>query len=354
MTKKSYHTVHAKFKLNGSHFTREELYDVACTYVTKNDEYLQNTGDFLLRWLDDSDFVMVQTSGTTGKPKQIKLTKQAMINSALATGSFFDLKPSDSALCCLPVKYIAGKMMMVRAIVLGLEMDLVEPKLSPLKATERKYDFAAMVPLQVENSLDKIEQIKQLIIGGAKVDFDLVSKIKETDCKAYETYSMTETITHIAAKRVGAEAFTILPKIKISLDGRGCLVIDAPELNPDRVVTNDLVSILSATEFIWNGRIDNVINSGGIKIFPEQIEEKLADKIANRFFIGSMKDKILGEKIILIVEGEENKIEDMIFRDLAKYEKPKAIFYIPKFMETETGKIKRKEIMEILEIKNPA
>ena len=165
MTKrKYYHTLHDKFKLNGFHFTQEGLNDVALSYVKEREEHLKDSGNFLLSWLDDNDFVTVQTSGTTGKPKLIKIAKQAMINSAMASGVFFGLKSGDTALCCLPVKYIAGKMMLVRAMVLGLEIDLVEPKSNPLETTENTYDFVAMVPLQVENSLEKLNQIKQLII----------------------------------------------------------------------------------------------------------------------------------------------------------------------------------------------
>lgn len=344
MNKWLYKTIHAKFKFNGSHLSQEELCDIAFDYIEDKEEYLRDCGHFLVSWFDDNDFIEVQTSGTTGVPKIIKVSKFAMYNSALATGSFFELMPGNTALCCLPVKYIAGKMMLIRALVLGLEIDLIEPTSFPLYKN-KEYDFAAMVPLQVENSSEKLNLIKKLIIGGAKVKPDLAEKIKKSTCKAYETYSMTETVTHIAAKRVGMEAFKVLPNIEISLDKRKCLVIDAPQLNPNTIITNDLVSIISETEFIWKGRVDNVINSGGIKLFPEQIEEKISGKIHNRFFIGSIPDKKLGEIAVLVVEGESYSIEEDLFKRLHKYEKPKIVFFVPKFIETETGKIKRKEIL---------
>ena len=346
--------LHAKFKLNGSYFTDKELYDIASGFVNDKAEYLKEAGTFLQNWLDDKDYVIVQTSGTTGKPKLINVKKQAMVNSALASGMFFDLQSGNSALCCLPVKYIAGKMMLVRAMVLGLEIDLVEPKSNPLEKNDRKYDFVAMVPLQVENSLDKLNQIGQLLIGGAKVNLGLGAKIMATKCKAYETYSMTETVTHVAAKRVGNETFTVLPNVTISTDNRGCLIIDAPELNSDKIITNDLITIISETEFIWKGRVDNVINSGGIKLFPEAIEEKISKNITQRFFVGGIPDEKLGEKVVLVVEGEECEIDQGIFETLTKYEKPKSVFFITEFLETETGKIKRKEILKQLAIKNPA
>ncbi|MFC7772823.1 AMP-binding protein [Flavobacterium sp. GCM10027622] len=354
MTKELFHSIHPNFKWNAFHLNRKQLLEIAEEYSKSNEDFLKETGLFLLNWFDDNDFVIVQTSGTTGKPKRLHVKKQAMVNSALASAVFFGLSEGNSALCCLPVKYIAGKMMLVRALVLGLEIDLVEPKSNPMDNNEKYYDFVAMVPLQVENSLDKLDQIKQLIIGGAKVHSDLADKLKTKKCEAYETYSMTETVTHIAAKRVGVEAFTVLPDVKISLDNRDCLVIDAPKLNPDLIITNDIASIVSPTEFIWKGRVDNVINSGGIKLFPETIEEKIYERMSNRFFIDSFPDKQLGEKVVLIVEGVENKLEESVFDTLDKYERPKVVFYVAKFLETETGKIKRKEIVQQLLIKNPA
>ncbi|MCL9804276.1 AMP-binding protein [Flavobacterium amniphilum] len=344
MTKSIYQAIHPDFKFNGSYLSREELCNIALDYLEDDLEYLKNTGSFLLKWFDDNDFIEVQTSGTTGTPKLITVNKIAMYNSAVATGSFFGLKSGNTALCCLPVKYIAGKMMLIRALVLGLEIDLVEPKSSPMNR-DKFYDFVAMVPLQVENSIDKLNLIGQLIIGGTKLKPELASEILKSSCKAFETYSMTETVTHVAAKKVGMEAFKILPNVSISLDNRGCLVIDAPKLNPGIIVTNDLVSIISDAEFIWKGRADNVINSGGIKLFPEQIEDKISDKINNRFFIGGIPDDRLGEKLALIIEGENFTIEEKIFKDLEKYEKPKTVIFVSKFQETETGKIKRKEIM---------
>lgn len=344
MTKSVYQAIHPRFKFNGSYLSREELCNIAQDYIDDELEYLNDTGSFLLNWFDDNDFVEVQTSGTTGAPKLISVNKIAMYNSAIATGNFFGLKPGDTALCCLPVKYIAGKMMLIRALVLGLEIDLAEPKSSPING-DKFYDFVAMVPLQVENSIEKLHLIGQLIIGGTKLKPELASEILKSSCKAFETYSMTETVTHVAAKKVGDEAFKILPNVSISLDNRDCLVIDAPELNPGLIVTNDLVTIISDTEFIWKGRVDNVVNSGGIKMFPEQIEEKISDKINRRFFISGFPDERLGEKLVLVIEGDTFPVNEKIFKDLMKYEKPKTVIFVAQFQETETGKIKRKEIM---------
>lgn len=338
--------IHPNFKLNGRYFSTEELVALAISYEKSKFEYEQEWGQFLTKWLDKNDSLEVQTSGTTGKPKVMKVLKQAMINSAKATGDFLQLKASDLALCCLPVKYIAGKMMLVRAMVLGLELDLVAPKSNPLENNFKEYDFVAMVPLQVEHSLKQLNQIKKLIIGGVKLNQALENQLITTSCQIFESYSMTETVTHIALKKIGEKLFTVLPNVAITTDDRDCLVINAPLLNPDKIITNDIVDIVSENQFIWKGRIDNVINSGGIKLFPEQIEEKLANKLSQRFFVTAINDEKLGDKVVLVIEGNEFALPETTFEPLDKYEKPRAIYFLPTFLETETGKIKRKEMIK--------
>ena len=337
--------VHNKFKLNDSPFTKEDLCHVAFSYIKEGIEHEKPLGSFILDWFDEKAYLEIQTSGTTGRPKIIRVEKQSMVNSALATGDFFELKSGDKALNCLPVKYIAGKMMFVRAFILGLDLDFVAPSSNPMNRNENYYDFVAMVPLQVENSLTQLHQIKTLIVGGAKINRDLEKKLIQTKCNVFETYSMTETVTHIAAKRVGEKAFTILPNVFISQDEKHCLVISAPNLKIENMVTNDVIELVSDNQFIWLGRDDNVINSGGIKLFPEQIEAKLSEKIANRFFVAGIPNEILGQQLILFIEGNPYDIESSFFDDLDKYEKPKQIKFIPHFDETETGKIKRTEVV---------
>ncbi|WP_300568003.1 AMP-binding protein [Flavobacterium sp.] len=348
MTQRTYYNVHESFKLNGSHFNKEDLCKLASTFVKEGKDFEKPAGEFILDWFDDESYVKIQTSGTTGTPKIIQIEKQAMVNSALATGEFFHLHSGDKALNCLPTKYIAGKMMLVRAFILGLDMDFVAPSSNPLNQNEKKYDFVAMVPIQVENSIEQLHQIKKLIVGGVKMNSALEEKLKNTECQVYETYSMTETVTHIAAKRVGEQAFTILPNVKIAQDDRNCLILSAPNLNVDKIITNDVVELISDNQFIWLGRQDNVVNSGGIKLFPEQIESKLSGKITNRFFVAGIPDEQLGEKLILIIEGNTFDLESSIFEQLDKYEKPKEVKFVSHFPETETGKIKRNAIIDLL------
>ena len=231
--------------------------------------------------------------------------------------------------------------MLVRAIILGLEMDLVSPKGNPIPNKHKVYDFSAMVPLQVEHTLSQLNQIKKLIVGGAKIAPSLVNQLQNCDIKVYETYGMTETITHIAAKRIDEDYFQTLPNVTVNIDDRSCLIIDAPNILEEKIVTNDIVNLVSPTSFQWLGRYDNVINSGGVKLFPERIEEKLQEAFSVPFFIASESDEHLGEKVILVIESEEFPLAATIFDVLEKYEKPKKVYFTPNFTRTETGKINR-------------
>lgn len=335
--------IHPDFRLNGQAFKENQLCELAIGLIRDGEPHQQDLGNLILQWFDEKDYIILMTSGTTGKPKEIKLQKEAVKNSALATGAYFQLSPKDSALLCLPTRYIAGKLMFVRAIILGLHLDFVNPSSNPLEKSKKTYDFVAMVPLQVINSINHLNQIKKLIIGGAKLDQPIKELILKTKCQAFETYGMTETITHIAAKNISDEYFTTLPHAKISLDDRGCLVINAPSVNSETVVTNDLVEIKGQNEFKWLGRIDNVINSGGIKLFPEIIEEKLAHYIPYRFYVIGQKDETLGKKLILVIESEPYQLVKEAFEGLDKFEVPREIQFVQKFKETPTGKILRKE-----------
>lgn len=342
MLELTHKNVHNHFKINGYHLNAIDLCRVAYDYIKEGDANEQAIGEFLLDWFDHKEYIEMRTSGTTGLPKVVKLEKQAMIQSALATGDFFGLEPRDKALLCLPVRFVAGKMMLVRSLILGLDLDIVTPSTEPLALNETKYDFVAMVPLQVQNSINALVNVKKLIIGGAKMDSALEAKLAPLKTEIYETYGMTETITHIAAKKLGESVFTVLPNVKIAQDDRGCLVITVPSISDEPIVTNDLVEIIRENQFIFLGRIDNVINSGGVKLIPEQIEAKLIEKLDSRFFVTGLPDPVLGEKLVLVVEGEKQDFTSDFFDVLDKFEKPKEIVFVPKFKENENGKLLRK------------
>ena len=346
MNSPTYENVHNQFKLNGFHLDREDLCRVAYSFIKEGEDFEKPVGDFLLDWFDSKSFIEMQTSGTTGTPKIISVSKQAMVHSALATGDFFDLQPGNSALHCLPVKYVAGKMMLVRAMILGLDLEFVAPSSHPLRHNEIDYDFVAMVPLQAQNSISELKKVKKMIVGGASINKILEKQLLKLSTQVFETYGMTETITHIAARKLGEKAFTVLPGVTISYDDRNCLVIHAPRISDDVILTNDIVELVNENQFVFLGRMDNVINSGGIKLIPEQIEEKLAHKIHQRFFIASKPDAELGEKVIMVVEGEKQDLGADLYGELDKYEKPKELVFIPKFQETGSGKVMRKETLQ--------
>lgn len=343
--------VHPKFRLNGVAHKRGSLKSQAYGFIKEGEPYEESVGEFLLDWLDQKDYILVNTSGSTGTPKAIKINKIHMIHSALATGKHFGLPEKTTALLCLPARYIAGKMMLVRALVLGWHIDMALPKANPLDNVYRRYDFCAMTPFQLDNSLSRLHLLGKLIVGGGAIPASLLPKVQEVTTKIYETYGMTETVTHIAARRVNPKKnkhvpspFKTLDKVTVESDERGCLVIKAPQVSTDPVVTNDLVEVLTYKKFIWKGRIDNVINSGGVKLHPEQIEYKLGTVLTEPFFMASVPDDKLGERLVLFIEQEHPSVRSELINsveNLDRYEYPKEIISIPSFLRTRTGKIKR-------------
>ncbi len=348
-------SLHPSFWLNGISYQKEALQEHAYNLIKEGADYEARIGEFLMDWLSPSLTLTVQTSGSTGTPKQLVIKKQHMVNSALATGTFFGLGSGNTALHCLPTDFIAGKMMLVRAMVLGLKITCVPPTSNPLEFVPTQFDFSAMVPLQLKNSLNNIDCIKTLIVGGAPFSNDLKELVQGRPTHIYETYGMTETITHIALKRINhleknesiAEnnSFKTLPGIKITTDKRECLVITAPRISDAAVVTNDVVRLISDTQFQWLGRYDSIINSGGVKLIPEQIEALLSSLIPNRFFVAGLSDEALGQKLVLLIEGkgDAKKIMNNIRESeiLDKFQVPKEIIHVPFFRETKNKKIDR-------------
>jgi o-succinylbenzoate---CoA ligase len=241
--------VHPAFKLNGVALDKQALLKRAQDLCNGGAPFEKDMGAFLLQWLNDGPTIQVQTSGATGTPKTISLKKEHMVHSAKATGTFFNAMEGTTALHCLPTKYIAGKMMLVRAMVLGWEVQYVQPDSSPLVSASGNFDFCAMVPLQLSNSSEQLKRLKTVIVGGAPMGMVLEDKVKELPTKIYGTYGMTETITHVAVRPVtrsaaerhpfqrttmvavnhpGPSLFQALPNVAFSQDHRGCLVVSAP------------------------------------------------------------------------------------------------------------------------------
>lgn len=314
---------------------------------------------FLKEWLSGTETVKVQTSGSTGTPKVFDIEKKKMIASAEMTCDFLGLKEGDTALLCLPIEYISGKMMIVRSMVRKFKLRVTVPAIKPLQEIDIQIDFCAMTPLQVENSLDKLYLIKNLIIGGAAVSENLKEKIfdeigAENSQRIFETYGMSETLSHIALKQiypVSDAFFTAFENVDISTDERGCLKIFAPYLDAEILQTNDLVEIKNGNQFRFLGRIDHVINSGGAKIFPEQLEALVKKEIPNEVVFLGVEDESLGQKLILVIEGQESqeiidKIQEIKFEK--KFHKPKEIIFVEKIPRTPNGKINRTELKNLL------
>jgi o-succinylbenzoate---CoA ligase len=336
--------IHPDFRLNGVSLNAEGLWSAAYSFIKEGVDYQKHIGLFIMDWLDANDYVPMQTSGTTGVPKTICVSKGAMVASALATGAYFNLPACTRALHCLPARFVAGKMMLVRAILLGWDIDVVAPSAQPLQSNSGNYDFSAMVPMQAEACISRLHRVKKTILGGAGVGPGLVTQLQALPVAVYETYGMTETVTHIAAKRVGDPVFETLPGVTVETDARGCLVIHAPAVAAAPVITNDVAHVIDAGHFTWVGRHDNVINSGGVKLHPETIEVKLARTIkGRRFFVAGLPDGQLGEKLVLVIEGAP--FSPGHFEGLEKYEKPKEILFISRFTETGSGKVRRTETL---------
>ena len=332
--------------------------------------------DFLSEWNNDSDRVLVHTSGSTGKPKPMMVEKKRMLNSARITCDFLGLKPGDSALLCMSLDYIAGKMVVVRSIERHLHLISVSPSGHPLKDINEEITFAAMVPMQVYNTLqvpeerERLTHIRHLIIGGGAIDASLEKELQALpgNIAIWSTYGMTETLSHIALRRInGAEAsewYQPFDSVKISQTEEGCLVIDAPLVCAETLVTNDIVEIES---YIYNkveklrfrikGRKDNVICSGGIKIQIEEVEALLKPHLEKPFMLAKKKDEKFGEIAVLLTEDENlKKVEATIRRLLSgksddsnksseskshKYWIPREFRYVEHLPLTETGKPKR-------------
>lgn len=322
---------------------------------------------FCKEWLNGQETFYFQTSGSTGAPKTIRATRKQLLASVELTQKAFHLRSGEVALLCLPIDFIAGKMMLIRGMQLGWHIIVQKAQSNPLLNLQvsQKIDFAAFVPLQVQTILEQTpEKIHQLfhtksviIIGGASISEKLEKSIEKLEIPTFHTYAMTETLSHIAIRRLNGfnkqDYFQVLEGVKIRLDDRECLCIVSPTTNFQEIITNDKAELIAEDKFRIVGRIDNIINSGGVKIqleLVEKIVEKVFDKenITRRFFCTGIPDEKLGQKLVLCIEGacwdkekEQDILQKINLQSPNKYFVPKLILYKESFVETSTGKIKR-------------
>jgi len=356
---------YTNLKLNGLFYSKLEMF--ALSYAKLEDsnipEWEKLIYRFIIEWLNDKDLVMVNTSGSTGKPKSIQIEKDRMIASAKATNEFFNLNEDKKALLCLSAEFIAGKMMIVRAFVGGFDLQYSEPRSDALLRFNSDFDFVAVVPLQLEyalksDNIQALSRIKKLIVGGAAMRQNIIQKLEQVETEVWLTYGMTETITHIALQGLNGKYktsyFKALRGVEFQLDKRECLLINAPLVSSDSIQTNDRVELVNKHQFRFLGRVDFVINSGGIKFSPEILEQKMAMHIERDFAFSSKIDDVLGEKLVLVIEGDSfseakgKELNKILKNALSRFEHPKEILFIRELPKTVNGKLDRNRLKEII------
>lgn len=342
--------------LFGKNHQAEELISLAVKKIKdpQTEDWEKKIFWFILEWLHPSNYMEVKTSGSTGKAKTILFSKDQMIASAQATARYFDFEKQDPVLLALDMSYVAAKMMIVRAFVSALDLYFTKPSSDPFQEHSfPAFKFVPLVPFQLksifqsEKSLKNLRTVSQVLVGGGAVDPELRTLIEQEQNDYYASFGMAETLTHFALRRINGPnntpEYQTLEGVSVKQDKNGCLQALVPWISSDYITTRDIVEILDAHSFIWKGRFDNLINSGGIKISPEVIEAKLAAHISLPYFIGALPDPMLGEKVVLFVESKTIKDQwhAAIDQELEKYERPKEILSIPKFVYTSSNKINR-------------
>lgn len=331
-------------------------------YINEVDSSLAVALKFAWQWLRGDTRFEQATSGSTGSPQVINIRREQMMASAQITIEALKLGQRDSSLLCLSAEYVGGKMMIVRSLLANMNMVIVRPTANPLPYVPFLPTFVALVPLQMQTLLDEgasdqLNRMKAIIVGGAPVSTSLEKQIvKSLTVPVYSTYGMTETVSHVALRKITPPGdsvyFNVLGGTAIAKDARGCLKIRGKVTSNKWLATNDLVEIKGGNQFRWLGRYDSVINSGGVKVVPEVIEqvlEPITKKVnfTGRLLVSSLPDQKLGERIVLLMEGHplsknaERNILSEAVQQLAKYQVPKAIYYLPQFAETSTGKVQR-------------
>ena len=330
--------------------------DILRYCAESNIENIRQAGHFLSEWLSDNLEMTVYTSGSTGKPKAVNVKKNQMIASAAMTAAYFGFVPGKTALLALPVNYIAGKMMLIRAMYSQLNLWCTEPGNNPIAAIpdDKVIDFAPFVPMQLKD-VNHSKSIQKILLGGAPVDAVLQQHLSGLKAEVFHGYGMTETLSHIAIRKVNGQdastAYSALTGVHFEQDKDECLVIHVPFLDVP-VITRDVVTLLDQQRFIWQGRADFVVNSGGVKLFPDVIEQKLSGVIADKYFVCGIPDPKYGEKLCLFIENtpynpeKYEALAEKMAKLLEKYEKPREVFFIPQFRMTASGKIQRKATIE--------
>lgn len=335
----------------------------------ESDEYLRLVSGFVAEWRSGKELFTLHTSGSTGAPKLIEVTRSQMEASARATLAFLDLSQSSPVTLCIDARYVGGKMQIVRALIANMPLQIIPPAREIARDLDAypALGLLALVPLQLYEILQKAPRIlnnaQAVLIGGAPVSADVLPQLQRLTAPVFQTYGMTETVSHIALRRLNGKApsldYETLPGVKISLDGRGCLVVEGEVTANTPVVTNDMVELVNSRSFRWLGRIDEVVNSGGVKLFPEEIDGKIAGHLQGligpcQYFTYGLPDPELGQKLVLFVEtaakeAVPGEIIAILKKELPPYHAPKEVIKVTTFAKTPSGKIdKRKTVFSVL------
>lgn len=347
--------------VEGRRFSAADLHELVALSVEEEDEALRAVYAFLVEWFSPTSTVEVQTSGSTGVPKRMRVEKARMMRSAVRTCEFLGLRPGDTALLCMDLKYIGAKMMVVRALVAGLHLWVRRPSGHPLADVEEWVDFLSVVPMQLYHTLEqadereRLSRVRCVIVGGGAVDEALERRLEYLPCRVYSTYGMTETLSHVALRPLnGPEAsvgYRPFEGVSLSLSARGTLVIHAPELCSSDLETNDVVRLHADGTFTIVGRADNVVNSGGVKIQIEEEERRLKELIDVPFALTSVPDRRLGEALVLLVirdfPMDDVGLFDAMKALLPRYHVPRHILRVAAVPVAGNGKIDRKACREL-------
>jgi O-succinylbenzoic acid--CoA ligase len=348
--------------LNGREFSYESIRQTPTPHRALNG-YEAKVLELVREWLSGAHEFGLRTSGSTGQPQLIVLKRRQLAASAARTGDYFDLGPGDRALVCLNCDFIGGKMMLVRGLERNMHLTIVEPHADPFDfvPAEEEFDFAAFVPLQLRAVLtagraNRLNKMRAILVGGAGVEPSLLREVEQLKVPVYLTYGMTETASHMALRRLnGPQAsphYRVLPGLHLGQDERGCLTVRGDVTDDQLIVTNDRIELVDKHTFDWLGRVDFVINSGGVKVQAEKVELVLDVALAElgesrRAFVAGQADERLGQAVTAYVEGSplrtpaEQRLLELLRERLGKYELPKRMVYIPTFQTTASGKLDR-------------
>ncbi|MES2387333.1 MAG: AMP-binding protein [Bacteroidota bacterium] len=332
----------------------------------ETDAYIGFALAFLADWQNGSRAFAFNTSGSTGTPKEIFLTRTQMQASAEGTLAALAMPAAQMALVCLDIHFIAGRMMLLRALIGGMNIILVKPSSDPVSDIPAglQPDFAAMVPLQVQTILDSgtaseikiLNSMQAVLLGGAAASPKLEEEISKLETPFYHTFGMTETASHIALKAMNgalkSEFYKVLPGVNISTDSRGCLTVEGPQAGTEPIITNDVVEITAPGKFRWLGRADNIINTGGLKVQAEKVEAEIqaafkAEGVTAEVFVCAMPHHRFGQQVTAIAEGVQPSDETGEYivarlREVLKREEmPKQWVWLRTFVRTATGKTDR-------------